>query len=68
MPLKLRQHQHRIGVWKGSGAGESKRFEALTNFSLQFINFVESPATLKGYQGYMATATLHKRKDDYEAR
>ena len=66
--VKLRQHQHRIGVWKGSGAGERKTFEALTNFSLQFVNFVESPALLRGYQGYIATATLHRRKDDYESR
>ena len=63
---KLRQHEHRIGVWKGSG--ESKKFHPLTNFSLQFINFVESPPGLKGYQGYMAMATIHKRKNDYESR
>ena len=63
---RLRQHRHRIGVWKG--AGENKTFEALTNFSLQFVNFIESPPTLKGWQGYMAVATLHKRKAEYESR
>ena len=55
--VKLHQHQHRIGVWcmvygiwRGSEAGERKTFEALTNFSLQFVKFVESPALLGGYQ------------------
>ncbi len=55
---KLVQHNHRIGYWRGK-RGESRHFEALTNFGLQLLKFVAAPHPLpESYKGYTGKSTL----------
>lgn len=61
MPRKLVQHHHQIGYWKGQR--ESRKFQPLTNFGLQLLQFVAAPSGLPdSYKGYMVRVTQLNKK------
>ena len=58
---KLEQLENKIGYWAGKGVGRGE-FVQLTNFGLRLLKFVEAPAELLKYSGYLVEVTQELKR------
>ena len=55
----VKQYGNKIGYW--SGKGENREFIALTNFGVRILKFVEAPAQLPDYKGFLVGVTQDRK-------
>ena len=51
----MEQFGNQIGYW--TGKGENREFIPLTNFGIRVLKFIEAPAELPDYKGFLVEVT-----------
>ena len=58
--MVVEQFGNKIGYWSGKGA--SGEFVALTNFGIRILKFIEAPAQLPDYKGFLVEVTQDRKR------
>lgn len=56
----VEQFGNQIGYW--TGKGENREFIPLTNFGIRVLKFIEAPAELPDYKGFLVEVTQNLKR------